>query len=84
LDELSGAQLPRTASADLTPPQAMADRDLAAIALARAVRAGERIAVFGDYDVDGTTSAAIVGGILEQLGAQVTLMLGAASKAATA
>src|SRR5262245_43372292 len=53
----------------------MADRELAADRLARAVRARERIAVFGDYDVDGTTSAAILAGILEQLGGQVTLLL---------
>jgi single-stranded-DNA-specific exonuclease len=60
---------------DLTPPFAMADRELAADRLARAVRAGERIAVFGDYDVDGTTSAAILGGILERLGGRVTVLL---------
>ncbi len=58
----------------LTPPDAMADRDAAAERLAHAVRSGERIAVFGDYDVDGTTSAAIVGGVLEQLGAEVTIL----------
>src|SRR5262249_46708185 len=60
---------------ELTAPDAMADRELAADRLARAVRAGERIAVFGDYDVDGTTSAAILSGILEQLGAQVSVHL---------
>jgi single-stranded-DNA-specific exonuclease len=61
--------------ADLTPPAAMVDRELAGDRLARAVRAGERIAVFGDYDVDGTTSAAILSGILEQLGAEVAVLL---------
>lgn len=60
---------------DLTPPDTMADREVAADRLARAVRAGERIAVFGDYDVDGTTSAAILAGILEQLGGHVTVQL---------
>ena len=50
----------------------MADRELAAERLARAVRAGERIAVFGDYDVDGTTSAAILAGMLEPLGGRVS------------
>jgi single-stranded-DNA-specific exonuclease len=59
----------------LSSPDAMADRDLAADRLARAVKAGERIAVFGDYDVDGTTSAAILAGILEQLGGQVAVQL---------
>jgi len=60
---------------ELTSPDAMADRDLAADRLAHAVRSRERIAVFGDYDVDGTTSAAILAGILEQLGGQVVLLL---------
>jgi single-stranded-DNA-specific exonuclease len=75
LDEVSGRSFLAPRLADLTPPQAMADRDLAADRLAHAVRAGERIAVFGDYDVDGTTSAAIVAGILEQLGGRVTITL---------
>jgi single-stranded-DNA-specific exonuclease len=61
--------------AELTHPETMADRELAADRLASAVRAGERIAVFGDYDVDGTTSAAILSGILEQLGGRVTVTL---------
>lgn len=60
---------------DLTPPEAMLDRELAADRLARAVRAGESITVFGDYDVDGTTSAAILSGILEQLGGRVAVLL---------
>lgn len=60
---------------ELTPPHGMADRELAADRLARAVQKGERIAVFGDYDVDGTTSAAILAGILEQLGGTVSVWL---------
>ncbi|MGB5267346.1 MAG: single-stranded-DNA-specific exonuclease RecJ, partial [Polyangiales bacterium] len=38
----------------LSPPADMADRALASERIARAIRAGERIVVFGDYDVDGT------------------------------
>ncbi|HEX7479748.1 MAG TPA: single-stranded-DNA-specific exonuclease RecJ [Polyangiales bacterium] len=60
----------------LTRPDAMVDRGLAAERLARAVRAGERIAVFGDYDVDGTTSAVILSGIIEALGGQVSVQVG--------
>jgi single-stranded-DNA-specific exonuclease len=60
---------------ELTPPQTMADRELAAERLVRAIRNQERIAVFGDYDVDGTTSATILAGILERLGAQVGVQL---------
>ena len=39
--------------------------------LARAVRAGERVAVFGDFDVDGMTGTAILCDTLSALGAQV-------------
>jgi len=59
----------------LTPPDEMADRDIAADRLARAIRARERIAVFGDYDVDGTASAAIMADILERLGGEVVVMV---------
>ena len=34
--------------------------DVAATRIADAVEAGERIALFGDYDVDGATSAALL------------------------
>jgi single-stranded-DNA-specific exonuclease len=60
---------------ELSLPDAMADRDVAAERLASAVRAGEAITVFGDYDVDGTTSAALIAGVLEQLGGRVTVLL---------
>ena len=46
---------------DLLPdPSQFKDMDKAAERLARAVEAGEGIAVFGDYDVDGATSAALL------------------------
>ncbi len=57
--------------ASLSAPDAMMDRALAADRLASAIRRGERIAVFGDYDVDGTTSAAILADTLQALGADV-------------
>ncbi|MEM9071433.1 MAG: single-stranded-DNA-specific exonuclease RecJ [Myxococcota bacterium] len=57
---------------DLSSPEGMADRALAADRLAHAVRRKERICVFGDYDVDGTTSAAILSDVLTALGGDVT------------
>jgi single-stranded-DNA-specific exonuclease len=54
--------------ADLTRPDAMADRDVVAQRLARAVRRGELVAVFGDYDCDGITSCAIMTEVLRSLG----------------
>jgi single-stranded-DNA-specific exonuclease len=46
---------------DLLPdPFQFKDMDVAADRLARAVTAGETIGVFGDYDVDGATSSALL------------------------
>jgi len=75
-DEPSAREFLSCRLAGLTQPDAMLDRALAADRLVRAIRARERIAVFGDYDVDGTTSAVILAGILEQLGAQVSVSVG--------
>jgi single-stranded-DNA-specific exonuclease len=44
----------------LPDPSIFRDMDAAADRLARAIRDGERIVVFGDYDVDGATSAALL------------------------
>lgn len=59
----------------LTSPDAMADRAAAADRLARAIRARERVAIFGDYDVDGTTSTAILGDALEAMGGEVVTLV---------
>ena len=60
---------------ELTAPDAMADRGLAAERLARAIRAGELIAVFGDYDCDGMTSAAIMTEVIEALGGRAVTFI---------
>jgi single-stranded-DNA-specific exonuclease len=75
-DEPSAREFLSCRLAGLTQPDAMLDRGLAADRLVSAIRNRERIAVFGDYDVDGTTSAVILAGILEQLGGQVTVAVG--------
>jgi single-stranded-DNA-specific exonuclease len=61
--------------AHLTPPDAMKDRSEAVARIARAVRARERICVFGDYDADGVTAAALITDVLRALGAVVTPLL---------
>jgi single-stranded-DNA-specific exonuclease len=61
--------------AELTAPDAMLDRKAAAERIARAVRDGQRIAIFGDYDCDGMTSAAIFTEALRALGADATPVL---------
>ena len=52
----------------LPDPSVFADMDKAAARLADAVEASETIAIFGDYDVDGATSAALLTILLRQLG----------------
>lgn len=54
--------------ADLTQPDKMADRGVVTSRLAQAIRGRERIAVFGDYDCDGITSATIMTEVLRALG----------------
>ncbi len=72
-DESSRFLDPRLAH--LTPPDAMKDRSEAVARIARAVRARERICVFGDYDADGVTAAALITDVLRALGASVTPLL---------
>jgi single-stranded-DNA-specific exonuclease len=57
--------------ADLRPPDGIADLDRAIDRILAAVARGEQVGVFGDYDVDGTTTAAILVLLLRGLGLQV-------------
>ncbi|HEX6376116.1 MAG TPA: single-stranded-DNA-specific exonuclease RecJ, partial [Allosphingosinicella sp.] len=50
-------------------PSIFRDMDEAAERLAGAVEAGEPVTIFGDYDVDGATSAALLVRLLRGLGA---------------
>ena len=59
----------------LSDPWKMMDMDRAVDRLVRAVAQKEQVAVFGDYDVDGVTSAALVSGFLERLGLKVTVYI---------
>ena len=52
----------------LPDPSAFADMDRAAQRLAEAVIARETVTVYGDYDVDGATSSALVIRLLRMLG----------------
>ena len=49
-------------------PSIFQDMENAALRLAQAVEAGEQITVYGDYDVDGATSAALLIRLLRMLG----------------
>jgi len=54
----------------LPDPSVFQDMDKGAKRLANAVQNGETIAIFGDYDVDGATSAALLVLLLRRLGAE--------------
>jgi len=57
---------------DLMPdPSSLKDMDAAADRLAQAVRDGELVALFGDYDVDGATASAVLRLFLEAVGGRV-------------
>ncbi|GGC51164.1 single-stranded-DNA-specific exonuclease RecJ [Siccirubricoccus deserti] len=61
-----------TLRALLPDPSTLRDMDSAATRLASAVREQETVAVFGDYDVDGACSGALMVRALRQLGCSVT------------
>ena len=52
----------------LPDPSIFADMDTAAERLAQAVLSGEKVTIYGDYDVDGATSAALLVRLLRELG----------------
>ena len=54
----------------LPDPSCFKDMDKGARRLADAVQGSEKIAIFGDYDVDGATSAALLTLLLRRLGAE--------------
>jgi single-stranded-DNA-specific exonuclease len=54
----------------LPDPSCFQDMDKGARRLADAVQSSEAVAIFGDYDVDGATSAALLTLLLRQLGAE--------------
>ena len=49
-------------------PLALRDMDVAVERLARAILGGEHVAIFGDYDVDGACSAALLASYLTECG----------------
>ncbi len=55
--------------ADLPDPFSMKGMEAAVSRIVRAVESGERIACYGDYDVDGVTSTVLLAGFLRAAGA---------------
>jgi single-stranded-DNA-specific exonuclease len=59
----------------LPDPSHLKDMDRAASRIADAIRAGQLIAVFGDYDVDGATSSALLHRFIVQAGGRVRVYI---------
>lgn len=57
-----------TIRAFMPDPSLFRDMDKAAIRMADAVQGREKVTIFGDYDVDGATSAALLIRLLRELG----------------
>lgn len=59
----------RPSLADTHDPSLLPDMDKAVERLSQAIDAGEKVTVYGDYDVDGTTATALLLGVLRRAGA---------------
>jgi single-stranded-DNA-specific exonuclease len=59
----------------LPDPSVLRDMDAAAERIADAVERGESVAIFGDYDVDGATSSALLGRLLRSLGIEPVIYI---------
>ena len=56
-------------------PSVLTDMDKAAIRIASAIMKGEKVAIFGDYDVDGATSSALMTLFLRHCGLDATIYI---------
>ncbi len=65
----------RPALATLRDPHQMRDAEVGAARLARAVMAGELVCIYGDYDVDGVTAAALLASFLHAVGCRPRIFL---------
>ena len=72
LDHATGFLLPRLRE-QLPDPAHLRDMEAAATRLVRAVRDGETIAILGDYDVDGATSAALLARFFAAIGTRTRI-----------
>jgi single-stranded-DNA-specific exonuclease len=66
--ETAAEFLDPTVRASMPDPATMVDMEPAVERLARAVQAGEKVAIFGDYDVDGACSSALLAEFLRHCG----------------
>ena len=64
-----------TLRALLPDPSDLPDMDVAAARIVQAIRQAEPVAVFGDYDVDGATSAALLQRFFRSVGADLRIYI---------
>ncbi|HNX26859.1 MAG TPA: single-stranded-DNA-specific exonuclease RecJ [Phycisphaerae bacterium] len=70
-DELSAKRFLSPKWSDLLDPHELGGCEQAAKVIAAAVRAGKRMVIYGDYDVDGITAITILHNCLKHAGADV-------------
>ena len=70
-DAQEAAAFLKPSLADLSEPVELPGVERGAERIAEAVRGGERIVIYGDYDVDGTTAIGVLVRCLRMLGAKV-------------
>ncbi|UCH19484.1 MAG: single-stranded-DNA-specific exonuclease RecJ [Deltaproteobacteria bacterium] len=60
---------------NIRPPFSLKDMDAAVQRIGKAIAKGEKILIFGDYDVDGITSAIVIFEFLDTIGADTSVYL---------
>jgi single-stranded-DNA-specific exonuclease len=73
--ETAASFLQPSLKADLPDPSLIMDMERAVARILKALVAGEKIAVFGDYDVDGATSSALLKRYFAAIGSELTLYI---------
>ncbi len=64
-----------TLKASMPDPSTLTDMDRAAARLVAAMQAGEKITIFGDYDVDGATSSALLKRFFRAVGVEAGIYI---------
>lgn len=72
MDHRSASEFLQPSLGNLRAPDGMCDIDAAVRRTCVAIENGEKILVFGDYDVDGVTATCLLTEFLEQVGAKVS------------
>ena len=77
VNRMNEAEIPKFLDKEgtLTDPLCMKDMDRAVAMILDHVQEGHRIEVIGDYDVDGMSASAILGRVLQRLGASVRVRI---------